>query len=795
MKKLVMFLAATCFAFLSSFMLSAAAAAESAAPRIYGEEVSAQQGGAAYMDIAAENFQNVGSMEVTLLYDASAFSVGEVSVSGLNAGNMCTYNDDGQGALVLAAISSAEGGVSGSGDLWRVRFDVAEDAAPDTYNVVVAVGEVANVDLSDIAVESGNGKIEVREKDVPVQTMYIYSSVSYPSAGGAYEGEEISVSFRTYNACGLAAAEFEIGYDDSRLTLEEVALGSALVSAEGALSDINDDVDGYIKIAYACTRGISGTADPLVTCRFTVSGNEAGSVPVTFAPGGLYDGDRNPVRADAVQVNAETLYREPVIDPPDISVESRENVCGEFRVDVLAEGESGLAAAGILVEFDPAALECVAIEGATGNPDYDTGKARFSFLNADGISEDTVLGTLVFRPLVSSGSTALTVSAQKPVDSESNDLELEYVPGSVSFAEHAWGEWGLAGSGAAVERGCGNCGEVQTISVSGEATLTLEDEVKVNYRVGITKPEGVSADVSAQVLVYESADAQTAETLDMVYEEASGDYVAANARTYAAKEIGDSHWIRFSITVNGVAIESGRIEYSPKIYAMNMLSKGDGFGEIDDLALAMLDYAAAAQSYFGYKTDAPANADVTAEMRAAAEAYRAEVYTQNTPYVPQEFPWIPSPSYAVSMTLNLDGKVSINGYLTAGEGQTVQMAVFASEADAEKGLGGAAEVVDMQPVGGGRYKGTAEATKFAAKEFGDDVYLVFYVGGEAVTPAVRYGVAVYAYNKLTDADAGEDIRALCEAMLHYAAAAQMYFDYKTDALANAGLKSINNEEA
>ncbi len=781
MKKLVMFLAATCFAFLSSFMLSAAAAAESTAPRIYGEEVSAQQGGAAYMDIAAENFQNVGSMEVTLLYDASAFSVGEVSASGLNAGNMCTYNDDGQGALVLAAISSAEEGVSGSGDLWRVRFDVAEDAAPDTYNVVVAVGEVANVDLSDIAVESGNGKIEVREKDVPVQTMYIYSSVSYPSAGGAYEGEEISVSFRTYNACGLAAAEFEIGYDDSRLTLEEVALGSALVSAEGALSDINYDVDGYIKIAYACTRGISGAADPLVTCRFRVSGNEAGSVPVTFAPGGLYDGDRNPVRADAVQANAETLYREPVIDPPDISVESRENVCGEFRVDVLAEGESGLAAAGILVGFDPAALECVAIEGATGNPDYDTGKARFSFLNADGISEDTVLGTLVFRPLVSSGSTALTVSAQKPVDSEFNDLELEYVPGSVSFAEHAWGEWGLAGSGAAVERGCGNCGEVQTISVSGEATLTLEDEVKVNYRVGITKPEGVSADVSAQVLVYESADAQTAETLDMVYEEASGDYVAANARTYAAKEIGDSHWIRFSITVNGVAIESGRIEYSPKIYAMNMLSKGDGFGEIDDLALAMLDYAAAAQSYFGYKTDAPANADVTAEMRAAAEAYRAEVYTQNTPYERQDLPGL---TVSIAMSLNLDGRVTINGYLTA-EGERVQMAVFGSEAQATE-IDNAAEVVEMT-LTGGRYKGTTRSTQFAAKEFGDDVYIVFYVDGEAVTPAVRYGVKDYAYRMLSNPNTAEDVKALCREILNYASAAQIFFGYNTDDLANAGL--------
>ena len=353
---------------------------------------------------------------------------------------------------------------------------------------------------------------------------------------------------------------------------------------------------------------------------------------------------------------------------------------------------------------------------------------------------------------------------------------------------HVFGDWRLAESGTAVERECESCGEVQIISVSGEATLTLEDEIKVNYKVGIAKPEGVPADVSAQVLVYESADAQTAETLDMIYENASGYYVAANARTYAAKEIVDSHWMQFRITVNGIVIESGRIEYSPKIYAMNMLSKGDGFGKTDDLVLSMLDYAAAAQNYFGYKTDNLANADVTEEMRAAAEAYRAEVYTQDRPYQPQEFPWYPE--YGVVMSLNLDGKVSVNGYLTAAAGEEVQMAVFKSAADAEAGIGAAAEIVAMQFTDGS-YKGTTQTTEFAAKEFGDDVYLVFYVNGEEATPAIRYGVETYAYNKLTDASAGEKIKALCEAMLNYASAAQMYFNYNTDDLANAGLKSIH----
>lgn len=792
MKKILMFLASACFALISALLLSATAvSAAEGAPRIYAGEGSAQQGSVAYVYVCAENLEKVGSMEVTVFYEPSVFSVSSVSGTGLNSGAFTSEHDDENGALTLTAIYPE--GLSGTGNLWRLGLSVAADAPAKTYRLVVAVGEVASAaDLSGISVSSGNGEIEVRERPVFVQTMYLYASVGE----AAYEGEETSVSFYTYNACGLAAAEFEIGYDSERLTLREVSLGKSLTGADGAMWSVNDEIEGYIKISYACLNGVSGSANPMVTCSFTVLGNEEGSVSVRFAPGGLYDKEQNPVRASAVEADVQTLYRAPVVDYPDISIESREQVCGEFTVNVAAEGASGLAAADIVVAYDPALLTCVSVgkvaENTTviGNPAFETGKARFSFLCEDGISEDTVLAALTFRPLKEAGESALSLSGIKLTDAGWNDVAAEYLSGTVSLADHAWGEWGLSGE-RSIRKTCGNCGTSQEIEVAGGATLTLEDEIKVNYKAWLRDPvtrevlfaEDFGLDVSASVYLFAAEDSSEAESvLGMSFD--GGYYTAQNARTYAAKEIGDSHWLEIEVTVGEISVRFARREYSPEIYAMNQLSAGGAFSEMKNLALSLLDYAAAAQLHFGYKTDALANTDVTEKMRSEAEAYRKTVYTQYKPFTPQELPPF---DYPVGMSLNLDGKVTINGYLTAEEGASVQMAVFDSEEDAAD-LSRAKEIVQMT-FENGRYRGTTRTTQFAAKQFGDDVYIVFYVNGEAATPAIRYGVENYAYRMLSKSGTAESMNVLCKAILEYAAAAQLYFEYHTDDLANAGLVS------
>lgn len=356
---------------------------------------------------------------------------------------------------------------------------------------------------------------------------------------------------------------------------------------------------------------------------------------------------------------------------------------------------------------------------------------------------------------------------------------------SVAAHVHAYGVWSKTTEGYGVERTC-ECGEKQIIAVTGGATLTLEDEVKVNYKAALNDPANVGAEVSAKAYIYESASAQEAAAeYDMTYD-GEKYYTAQNVKSYAIKEIGDSQWVEIEVTIEGIAVRLPRLEYSPKIYAENKLAEEGEFGSAKDLALTLLDYGAAAQAYFGYNEESLANAEVGEEVRAAAEVYRETAYGEYKAYEPQEFET--EFPYATGMSLNLDGKVSINGYLTADDAESVEMAVFASEADAAD-KANATEVVTME-LANGRYKGTTETTEFAAKELGDNVYIVFYVKkGEQVeaSSVIRYGAEIYAYNMLNKAETGAETKALCEAMLNYAAASQIEFGYHTDDLANAGL--------
>lgn len=350
---------------------------------------------------------------------------------------------------------------------------------------------------------------------------------------------------------------------------------------------------------------------------------------------------------------------------------------------------------------------------------------------------------------------------------------------------HAYGEWRPVTEGYGVEREC-ECGDIQTIEVTGGATLTLEDEIKVNYKAMLINPADAEVEVDAKVSVYSDANAQNAEAVfDMVYD-GQKYYAAQNVRSYAVKEIGNSHWLEIQVTIDGTEVKLPRTEYSPKIYAMNKLSEEGEFDSAKDLALTLLDYSSAAQIYFGYNTSSLANDFVTEQTRTEAQNYRNAAYGLYKQYIPQdlgeEFP------YSLGMSLNLDGKVSINGYLTSGEVESAEMAVFANESDVTDKQR-AIEIVNME-YNGGRYKGTTEIAKFAAKELGDNVYVVFYVNdGQTVitSPAICYGAEIYAYNMLNKSEASAETKTLCETMLNFASAAQIEFNYNVDDLANAGL--------
>jgi hypothetical protein len=78
---------------------------------------------------------------------------------------------------------------------------------------------------------------------------------------------------------------------------------------------------------------------------------------------------------------------------------------------------------------------------------------------------------------------------------------------------------------------------------------------------------------------------------------------------------------------DGSYVYSKMIGYSVKEYAETILKKSSSV-KMKALVVAALNYGAAAQSYFGYRTDALVNSDLTAEQRALAKEYSADLVTK-----------------------------------------------------------------------------------------------------------------------------------------------------------------------
>jgi len=84
---------------------------------------------------------------------------------------------------------------------------------------------------------------------------------------------------------------------------------------------------------------------------------------------------------------------------------------------------------------------------------------------------------------------------------------------------------------------------------------------------------------------------------------------------------------------------------------------------------------------------------------------------------------------------------------------------------------------------------TVTTTGINAKELGDLIYMRPFVevnGNFIYGKPLTYSPEMYCEEKITDNDTSTEIQEVCAALLEYGAAAQEVFDYKTDALVNAG---------
>ena len=116
-----------------------------------------------------------------------------------------------------------------------------------------------------VSVETQNFYINVTQKPTTAKTTRFLST----SPSAIKQGESTSISYYVSGySNNFSSAEFEINYDDTLLSLDNVALGTTLTSLNGAMTSVNDSINGYVKITFTALSGVSNyvySSSPLFT--------------------------------------------------------------------------------------------------------------------------------------------------------------------------------------------------------------------------------------------------------------------------------------------------------------------------------------------------------------------------------------------------------------------------------------------------------------------------------------------------------------------------------------------------
>ena len=210
-----------------------------------------------------------------------------------------------------------------------------------------------------------------------------------------------------------------------------------------------------------------------------------------------------------------------------------------------------------------------------------------------------------------------------------------------------------------------------TLTGSG-FSLSFEDEILVNFYYTVSNV----TDVTEQgMLVFYTdpgkVDFNKADDVytDSRYVESSGSYIVTT-HGIAAKEMGDDrYYCAYAKLSDGSYAYSKLYQYSPKKYATNILSRETASEKQKALCVAMLNYGAAAQEYFGYRTDDLMNAGLTAEQKALVSPYDASLFKGTVPADPGKTGvFIATDGFGgKSASVSFEGAFSINFYFVPNE--------------------------------------------------------------------------------------------------------------------------------
>lgn len=275
----------------------------------------------------------------------------------------------------------------------------------------------------------------------------------------------------------------------------------------------------------------------------------------------------------------------------------------------------------------------------------------------------------------------------------------------------------------------------------------------------------------------------TYETADQIVSHYTTDgsiYMAQTAGV-PAKKMGDTLYFRlYAKLTDGTITYSEMLGYNCKAYAQNILANSSD-EKMKALVVAMLNYGAEAQKYFGYDADNLMNGSLTKAQQALAEAYSTDTMPDPKAVDSGKNGIFRNNSFGkTSITVSFDGAFAMNYYSTLAntpDGK-VMMYYWTEEAYTSATVlseGNASGAVEMKLTDtANRYWACIDG--IAAKEMWETIFvgIVYTSGGVTHTS----GVINYSLGRYCDTVAGKDSsaqQALAKATAVYGYHANAFF--------------------
>ena len=243
-----------------------------------------------------------------------------------------------------------------------------------------------------------------------------------------------------------------------------------------------------------------------------------------------------------------------------------------------------------------------------------------------------------------------------------------------------------------------------------------------------------------------------------------------------AKYLGDTQYFRaFAKKADGSFVYSKMVSYSAVDYAKNVLAKSDDV-KLKQLVVAMLNYGAEAQKFFGYKTDDLMNQDLTADDQALLAGFDASSLNGVQKVDPAKVGAFASTGgfSRKSPAISFNGAFEINYFFTPANAMDSSFMLYFWSEDTynsvtELTVENADKVVELTGTDGSY---TATSDEIIARQLDQTLYVaaVYQYDGETYCSGVLpYSIAAYCQKP----PAG--VQALATAAAVYGCTAKQFF--------------------